>query len=159
VINENADTKEARYCECFSNLVASPWVKLQVKEFDTDSTTVVLFSVDVVQVEITNVTVEGSEFSQFQMAWKVRHVDGETRGHVILTLPELLAAFSLSQESGDHGDWLIEQFGADSAEQGKFIRWGPCLNIPDPGTGSDGDSNVFIYIDSAIKSAVSKLIA
>ncbi|MCX6813615.1 MAG: hypothetical protein NT078_00045, partial [Candidatus Azambacteria bacterium] len=55
---------------------------------------------------------------------------------------ELAAAFGLSDNSGNFGDWLIERFGADSAEQGKYIRWKTFLNIPCPGTGNDGDPNV-----------------
>jgi hypothetical protein len=55
---------------------------------------------------------------------------------------ELRAAFGLSEETGEFGDWLIERFGAESAQQGKYIRWKDFLNIPCPGTGHDGDPNI-----------------
>lgn len=80
------------------------------------------------------------------------------RGRVRFNDEDLAAAFGLSQSSGRFGERLIEQFGADSADQGKYIRWKGFLNIPCPGTGHDGDPNVSIHIDSKIQNAVQKLL-
>ncbi len=71
----------------------------------------------------------------------------------------LAAAFGLSESSGENSDWLIKRFGADSAEQGKYIRWENFLNIPCPGTGNDGDPNVSIYLNDEIRNAVRRLLA
>ncbi|MDD4290128.1 MAG: hypothetical protein PHH83_02510 [Patescibacteria group bacterium] len=71
---------------------------------------------------------------------------------------ELLAAFGISSESGDTGGWLIEEFGAESAQQGKYIRWKEYLNIPCPGTGHDGDPNVSVYIEEDIEKAIKQLL-
>ena len=91
--------------------------------------------------------------------WEVVQSQQEkANGRIILTSDDLRAAFGLSQESGLFGDWLIERFGADSASQGKFIRWRNFLNIPCPGTGHDGDPNVSIHFDEDIQSAVRELL-
>lgn len=79
-------------------------------------------------------------------------------GRVHFTDKELAAAFGLSDDSGKFGDWLIRRFGADSAEQGKYIRWKTFLNIPCPGTGNDGDPNVSIHLDKEIQNAVRQLL-
>ena len=71
---------------------------------------------------------------------------------------DISAAFGLSESSGKFGEWLIKQFGADSAEQGKYIRWKNFLNIPCPGTGHDGDPNVSIHLDEEIQNAVRQLL-
>jgi len=71
---------------------------------------------------------------------------------------DIAAAFGLSESSGKYGDWLIKRFGADSAEQGKYIRWKNFLNVPCPGTGHDGDPNVSICLDEEIQNAVRQLL-
>jgi len=91
--------------------------------------------------------------------WEVIHSQQtKVNGRAFFTSDDLRAAFGLSQESGKFGDWLIERFGADSASQGKFIRWKNFLNIPCPGTGHDGDSNVSIHFDGETQNAVRQLL-
>ena len=80
------------------------------------------------------------------------------RGRTHFYDKELMAAFGTSNDSGWSGDRLIKEFGADSAEQGKYIRWKNFLNIPCPGTGNDGDPNVSIYLDEEIQKAVRQLL-
>lgn len=82
-----------------------------------------------------------------------------TRGRTRFSDEDLAAAFGLSDSSGKSGDWLIQEFGAHVAEQGKYIRWGVYLNIPCPGTGNDGDPNVSIHLDDEIRNAVQQLLA
>jgi hypothetical protein len=93
--------------------------------------------------------------------WKViQSIPSETgtSGRVWFSDDDLRCAFWLSVCSGKFGDWLIERYGADSAEQGKYIRRGIFLNIPCPGTGHDGDPNVSIMLDGKIKIAVYNLL-
>lgn len=94
----------------------------------------------------------------WRVKWTVGFGHGFSSGDISVTGEELRAAFGLSEESGCFGDWLIERYGADSAEQGKYIRWGCFLNIPCPGTGHDGDPNVSIELDDTIKEAVDLLM-
>lgn len=82
-----------------------------------------------------------------------------TRGRCHFSNWDLGRAFGLSEGSGAYGDWLIQQFRADSAEQGKYIRQGKFLNIPGPGTGHDGDPNISIYIDDEMCEAIRRLLA
>ncbi len=96
------------------------------------------------------------------VSWEViQHVayDEAVRGQRQFDSDELAAAFGLTDNSGDFGQWMLDQFGAHSAEQGKFIRWKHFLNIPCPGTGHDGDPNVSIHIDDEIRDAVQRLLA
>ena len=80
------------------------------------------------------------------------------RGRSRFNDDDLAAAFGLSESSGRFGDWLIAQFGAEVANQGKYIRWKNFLNIPCPGTGNDGDPNVSIHLDDKIQNAVQQLL-
>jgi len=91
--------------------------------------------------------------------WTIQH-SGPTQasGRTFFLNDELKAAFGLTDESGDYGDWLIEQYGGESANQGQYIRYNAFLNIPCPGTGHDGDPNVSIEIDDSIKRAVQKFL-
>ena len=93
--------------------------------------------------------------------WEVvqcRPLEEGARGRVLFSDADLAAAFGLSDRSGKFGGWLIARYGADVAEQGKYIRWQQFLNIPCPGTGHDGDPNVSIHIDGKIRDAVCQLL-
>lgn len=100
-------------------------------------------------------TVDEGWFIEWEV---VQSQQSKVNGRVVFTADDLRAAFGLSQESGEFGDWLIERFGADSASQGKFIRWKNFLNIPCPGTGHDGDPNVSIHIDEEVQNAIRRLL-
>lgn len=97
--------------------------------------------------------------SNWWVEWEVVQSPGaKVNGSIVLSPDELRAAFGLSEESGDFGDWLLAEYGGDSAEQGKFIRWKNFLNIPCPGTGHDGDPNVSVELDEDIQNAVRQLL-
>ncbi len=103
---------------------------------------------------------EGGE--DWVVEWEVvQHVayDEAARGRRQFDSDELAAAFGLNDKSGFFGQWMIDQYGAHSAEQGKYIRWKHFLNIPCPGTGHDGDPNVSIHIDDTMRDAVRLLLA
>jgi hypothetical protein len=96
------------------------------------------------------------------VSWEViQHVanDEAVHGQRQIDSDELAAAFGLTDNSGEFGQWMLDQFGAHSAEQGKYIRWTHFLNIPCPGTGHDGDPNVSIHIDDDMRDAVRRLLA
>lgn len=98
-------------------------------------------------------------FRTWDVEWKI--VFGNStgiNGTAVFTSEELESAFGLSDNRGTFSDWLIERFGADSASQGKYIRWKDYLNIPCPGTGHDGDPNVSICLDEEIQNAVRQFL-
>ena len=93
--------------------------------------------------------------------WEVTFSQQErATGRIFFTTDVLRAAFGLSEGLTIPGGtaWLLQQFDADNAWQGRYIRKGLFLNIPCPGTGHDGDPNVSIHLDETIKAAVRKLI-
>ncbi|HEU5114547.1 MAG TPA: hypothetical protein VFT82_02150 [Candidatus Paceibacterota bacterium] len=107
---------------------------------------------------ISRVEKEGSP-AVFHLVWSVVHAfDMWSMGQVVMDERELKAAFGLSNETGDYGDWLIEAYGAESAEQRLYIRWKRYLNIPGPGTAHDGDPNMSIEIEGQIQNAIRTLL-
>lgn len=83
----------------------------------------------------------------------------KARGRRLFSSDDLAAAFGLTSTSGDYGQWLIERYGGQSAQQGLYIRWQNYLNIPGPGTGHDGDPNISIKIEPPIREAVRLLLS
>jgi hypothetical protein len=103
-------------------------------------------------------TVENDWFVDWKVAqcWPLEEI---VSGRRWFTTEDVRQAFGLSANSGKYGEWLIERYGAEAAEQMKYIRWRCWLNIPGPGTGNDGDPNISILIDDKILQAVAKLLA
>jgi hypothetical protein len=93
--------------------------------------------------------------------WQVvqcRPIQELVSGRRWLTRDDLRSAFGIIDDSGKYGKWLIDRYGADAAEQMKYIRWHEFLNIPCPGTGNDGDPNISIEISDEIQRAIAKLL-
>jgi len=88
--------------------------------------------------------------------WSIQTPNGNIDGRVRLTSSELRSAFGFDDPSSKtlEKNFLCWRFGADSGEQGKYIRRGKYLNIPCPGTALDGDPNISIYLSTDIKDAV-----
>ncbi len=101
-----------------------------------------------------------SELFKWTVRWKVVQIAEieEVSGQRFFSDGDLKSAFGISEASGEHGDWIISRFGADVAEQSKYIRWKEYLNIPGPGTGHDGDPNVSVYLSKEIQWAVRNLL-
>ena len=80
----------------------------------------------------------------------------ETHGRVWMGQSDLCTAFCISNVcyADGGGQHLLDRFGGDVAVQGRYIRFGPCLNIPGPGTGHDGDPNISVYVTDEIQEAV-----
>jgi len=134
-------------------------MKMRVKELNKEKQTLII-SGSAASVSIGRAPIGFITTAMWSVEWKIIWSPAEfTGGRIIFNSDELRAAFGLSDDSGEHGDWLIERFGGDSAEQGKYIRWKKFLNIPCPGTGHDGDPNVSIDIDEEMRNAVKQLLA
>lgn len=88
--------------------------------------------------------------------WWIRHGVGKVKGQTWMAAADLRSAFGLENNSR-FSDWLLARFDGDCAGQGEYIRYGNYLNIPCPGTGSDGDPNVSVFLTKEIKEAVQKL--
>jgi hypothetical protein len=87
--------------------------------------------------------------------WKIFYSESEeTEGKVNMSVEELMAAFCARDVIFSNSKWLVDRYGATAACQGSFIRFGPYLNIPCPGTGCDGDPNISILIDCSIKKSI-----
>jgi len=129
--------------------------KMQVQEFDPVAKRLIIGA------SATRVCVTPEETSSglWRIGWELRHSSVEVaHGCVVFSADHLRAAFGLSDESGEYGQPLIDRYGGDSAEHHRYIRWGDFLNIPCPGTGSDGDPNMSIEIDDQMRKAVSQLL-
>lgn len=134
--------------------------KMCVEQFDQQNRVLVI-SGSAAKVTIRKASSVYPDAIGWFVDWEVvqyKPYENGVRGRSQFNSENLAAAFGLSESSGKFGDWLIEEFGADSAEQGKYIRWKNFLNIPCPGTGHDGDPNVSIHIDEEIQNAVRKLL-
>lgn len=134
--------------------------KMAVELLDLDNCTLII-SGSAAKVVIKKSSLEFPDSGGWLVNWEViqsKPRGAGSRGRTLFTDKQLMAAFGLTQYPGEFGDWIIEQYGADSAEQGKYIRWREFLNIPCPGTGHDGDPNVSINIDEDMIAAVQKLL-
>ncbi|MBI4119168.1 MAG: hypothetical protein HY452_02815 [Parcubacteria group bacterium] len=135
--------------------------KMRVSQFDQQNR-ILTISGSAARVTIRKASLVYRDVEGWFVDWKVIQLSPYrvgARGRSQFNDEDLAAAFGLSENSGKFGDWLIEQFGADSAEQGKYIRWRNFLNIPCPGTGQDGDPNVSIHLDDEIRNAVQQLLS
>lgn len=90
----------------------------------------------------------------------IHGVNIRVSGFLQMTTSDLKIAFGIKDKCPAYGgQHLIDEFGGEVAQQGKFIRWGEYLNIPGPGTGHDGDANISIRVDDEIKEAVRTLLS
>lgn len=96
----------------------------------------------------------------WSVEWRVTFgPDSRVSGNIDMTDEELLVAFGLADRPDQYGQqWLLNRFGGDAGEQGKFLRWRNYLNIPGPGTGSDGDPNISIELNDKMKTVVKRLV-
>lgn len=98
---------------------------------------------------------------QWFLDWEVVQTPYEkTTGRTRLTSSDLCAAFGVTTPNVDEHQaqhFLFSRYGAETATQAGFIRWKEFLNIPCPGTGHDGDPNISIFLDIAMREAVKTL--
>ncbi len=137
--------------------------KLKVASTDLQKG-VAVFQSSAAEVIISLMTgIPGETRRSWRIEWSILHnVFGHAKvvGTVSLVSDgELKAAFGILErpKTEPHSVWLLNRYGGDWALQGLGIRQGCHLNIPCPGTGSDGDPNVSICIDDDIKVAIVQL--
>ena len=104
-----------------------------------------------------------SKASRRKDEWDVRWIifgTGQRRvdGYLLLSQDELAAAFGLPHEKEVNNKGYAAKYGAEEAVQGRFIRQGPYLNIPCPGTGLKGDPNISVKIYNSMKERVASFI-
>lgn len=99
---------------------------------------------------------------RWMLEWRVVQSRTEyATGCITMMAERLKGAFGLPCEPDPYARysaWLLRRYQADAAAQCCFIRKGPYLNIPCPGTGHDGDPNISIFIDDEIRQAATKLL-
>jgi len=111
------------------------------------------------------------------VSYQVRHSrSSRVDGTAVFSLTDLLWAF-VSDDfrygtfrekypqllvDSDTPDWMQHRYGTQVGpvvgRQGKFIRHDNYLNIPGPGVGHDGDSNVSVELDAGIVDAILDLV-
>lgn len=110
-----------------------------------------------VQVRITPYARTADE--GWYVEWEIRFALHEwTRGQIVLASDQLATAFGLQGSCERMSRELMGLYPGSVAVQGRFIRVGPFLNIPGPGTGHDGDPNVSIEIDEQMQQAIRMLL-
>lgn len=135
-------------------------LKMKVEQLDLENRVLVI-SGSAAKVTIQRASSVITDATEWFVDWEVVQIrpwEVGTRGRAWFKGEDLEAAFGLSDDSDESGDWLIKRFGGDSANQGRYIRWERFLNIPCPGTGHDGDPNVSIEVKEEIKNAVRQLL-
>lgn len=70
----------------------------------------------------------------------------------------LATAFSMSNRCENGGLAFAEEFGADCASPGKFLRKGKFLNVPNPGASFGFSAAVSITITQEVYGAVNALL-
>jgi len=134
--------------------------KMRVDSLDLKDHTLII-SGSAAKVEIIKASVLYPKAKGWFVDWEVIQCvpyKERTRGRAWLSKEDLEDAFGLSNGTDEFSTWLIDEYGADCAGQGKYIRWKNYLNIPCPGTGHDGDPNVSIQIEGDIQKAVEQLL-
>lgn len=133
--------------------------KMKVSEFDKEKRRLVIAG-SAAKVTISAAT---KSVRWWAIDWEVVQLSptGEiVTGRRVFTSKELAVAFDVERaKTTRHSMWLLDQYGAECAEQGKYIRWKTWLNIPCPGTSHDGDPNVSIGLKPDITAAVRELLS
>lgn len=135
---------------------------MRVERFDEHSGVLVI-AASAAKITVRKASSVHSHAEGWFVDWEVAQFtpnDEGAHGRVHFDNEDLAAAFGLTDSIGKegYGQWLIDRFGGDSANQGKYIRWRNYLNIPCPGTGHDGDPNVSIHLDDTMRNAARKLL-
>lgn len=111
------------------------------------------------QLTITGNPLEENGKRQYDLRWIIRQGGSSSmEGRINISETTLKAAFGFDDSSDVTGRWLIDRYGATSAEQGAYIRFGEYLNIPGPGSGHDGDPNISLEVTEPIQAAVKDLL-
>ncbi|MEY2664589.1 MAG: hypothetical protein RIT04_397 [Candidatus Parcubacteria bacterium] len=116
---------------------------------------IMLLGSDAVEVKIYSYSGHG-----YIVEYKiVQSPDAHNSGKIWMSKEQIREAFGLSSVCPAHSSqWLADEYGADVAAQGKYIRYGQFLNIPGPGTGKYGDANVSILVNETMQAAIVEIL-
>ncbi len=123
--------------------------KMNLMEFDKGNHRLVIAS-DEASITITP---RNNKEDEWKLEWRI---ENRYTGLIFFTSIELKNAFGLTNDPGKTGFKMIEKFGADSAEERKYIRYGDFLNIP--GANEVNVCNISVYVDDEMRSAIRKLL-
>jgi hypothetical protein len=98
----------------------------------------------------------------YRVYWHISFCTGIINTHYVegqieIDQATIKDAFAVST-SDTHATTFAKEHDADIAIPGSYIRKGQFLNVPMPGTGSDGDPNISVFVSDEIKAAVRELI-
>jgi hypothetical protein len=108
----------------------------------------------VAQVEVA--ADDGGRTMSFSVHWTLIHSRGRVSGTVYMLGDILTAAFGLTDVTSPDSESFVAKYKATAGAHGIFLRRGNYLSLPCPGTGSDGDPNVSLYLSPEIKAAIEK---
>ena len=91
----------------------------------------------------------------WQVLWQFL---GSELHRLIFSSAELAAAFGIIDDPGKTGMVILQQYGGDSAEDGKYLRWQQWLNIPSVPVNYEIDAAVSIEIDDYMRGCVKSLL-
>ena len=102
-----------------------------------------------------------TSLENWRLSWEIfrcKPTEEVVRGSVLLSDQDLCVAFGLGRfQNYRSSNWLVRNYGAQAAEQGKFIRSEEWLNVPGPGTGHDGDPNISVEVSLEMKKEILNL--
>jgi len=124
--------------------------KMHLAEFDKGRHHLVIAS-DESSIKITSRN--NNKKDEWKLEWRIGNRYSDI---IFFTSSQLRAAFGLSNDPGKTGKQIIKEFGADSAEENMYIRYGDFVNIPR--ANGVNACYVSIYIDDEMKSAIQKLL-
>lgn len=122
--------------------------KMQVTSRDIKKGTLEISNGNVAKLRIRSLTGQ-----KWRVSWTIHQVSGQVFGYFHADRQMLEVAFlvtiivpeKMQNESRFEGQAFV---------QGSFIRCGRWLNIPHPGTGSQGDPNISIFVSNEMRDAV-----
>ena len=81
-----------------------------------------------------------------------------TRDEITMDARQLCDAFGLNDKPEYEDQWGDTAYEHTAFEAGRYFRYDQYLNIPNPGTGEDGDPNISILITDDMKHAIAAMV-
>ena len=108
--------------------------KMEVSQL-TDGILIIKSHAASVIIQKASLVFPGNEIvkNDYFVGWNIfqcRPLQELTSGRRWFTRDDVRSAFGIIDDSGKYGGWLINRYGADAAEQMKYIRWHEYLKRP-----------------------------